>query len=248
MTFQIPILILQRRLKMSILAFILFIAMCLSIGIWLDDLVAVFHEYVDCVSKSTSYGGNSYGEGSFFFLSIGFLKHKILNHMLRLFICLAYMGVLLKIWKRGKTQGDKSFPMHLTSVDWGLFTIMTIFFSYHRIQDGVLFIPFIGVIVLELYQQCIKHGFHCKIAIAKFSVALLILLFWTVPSSIVFSIGSKLGRAFPAGEKVFYYTTDQVGGFSNIFPIMSCIMFFMIVFLLWLEFSQSEVEHNENAC
>ncbi len=248
MTFQIPILVLQRRLKMSILAFLLFIAMCLSIGIWLDDFVTVFREYVGCVSKSTSHGGNSYGESSFFFLSIGFFKQKIVNNLLRLFVCLAYIGVLLKIWKHGKAQGNKYFPMHLTSVDWGLFTIMTIFFSYHRIQDGVLFMPFIGVIVLELYQQCIKHGFQCKITNAKFFVAMLILLFWTVPSSIVFSIGSKLGRAFPAGEKVFFYTTDQVGGFLNIFPIISCMMFFMIVFLLWLEFSQSGVEHNENAC
>ena len=246
MTFQIPILVLQRRLKMSVLAFFLFVVLCLSIGIWLDDLVKVFHEYVECVTKSTSYGGNSYGESSFFFLNIGFIKSNMINRILRIFIYLSYIGVLLKIWKRSKNQGEKSFPMYLTSVDWGLFTVMTIFVSYHRIQDGVLFMPFLGVIVLELFQQCIKHEGEDIKAIIQFSVALLILLFWAVPSSIVFYIGEKLGQVFPAGEKLFFYTTDQLGGYSNIFPIMPCIMFFMIVFLLWLEFSRLEVGHNEN--
>lgn len=238
MTFQIPILVLQRRLKMSVLAFILFVVLCLSIGIWLDDLVTVFHEYVECVTKSTSHGGNSYGEGSFFFLSIGFLKSNMINRILRIFICLAYAGVLLKIWKRNKAQGEKSFPMHLTAVDWGLFTFMTIFFSYHRIQDGVLFMPFLGVIVLELYQSCIKKKeSNYKQSVFQLLLAVLFLLFWTIPSSIIFSIGSKIGNMIPAAEKIVYYPSDEVGGFSNIFPIMPFVMLAIIVYLLWLEFS-----------
>lgn len=244
MTFQIPILVLQRRLKMSILAFLLFIVMCLSIGIWLDDLVGVFREYVGCVSKSTSHGGNSYGDGSFFFLSIGFLKHKIVNHLLRLFVCLAYMGVLLKIWKRGKAQGDKYFPMHLTSVDWGLFTIMTIFFSYHRIQDGILFVPFLGVIVLKLYQSCIIIKDINYKRFFQLIFASLFLMFWVIPSSIVFSLGSKIGNLLPIGEKIVYYSSDDMGGFSNIFPIMPFVMFAMIVYLLWVELSFDNILGN----
>ncbi len=238
MTFQIPILVLQRRLKMSILSFILFVVLCLSIGIWLDDLVTVFHEYVECVVKSTSQGGNSYGEGSFFFLSIGFLKSNIINRILKIFICLAYIGVLLKIWKRNMTKGEKGFPMHLTAVDWGLFTFMTIFFSYHRIQDGVLFMPFLGVIVLELYQYCIKmKDTNHKQGIFQLLLASLFLIFWTTPSSIIFSIGSKIGNMIPVAEKIVHYSTDKVGGFSNIFPIMPFVMLAIIVYLLWLEFS-----------
>ena len=223
---------------MSVLAFILFVVLCLSIGIWLDDLVTVFHEYVECVTKSTSHGGNSYGEGSFFFLSIGFLKSNMINRILRIFICLAYAGVLLKIWKRNKAQGEKSFPMHLTAVDWGLFTFMTIFFSYHRIQDGVLFMPFLGVIVLELYQSCIKKKeINPKQSVFQLLLAVLFLLFWTIPSSIIFSIGSKIGKMIPVVEKIVYYPSDEVGGFSNIFPIMPFVMLAIIVYLLWLEFS-----------
>lgn len=238
MTFQIPILVLQRRLKMSVLAFVLFIVLCLSIGIWLDNLVIVFHEYVECVTKSTSYGGNSYGEGSFFFLSIGFLKSNMINRILRIFICLSYMGVLLKIWKRNKAKGEKGFPMHLTAVDWGLFTFMTIFFSYHRIQDGVLFMPFLGVIVMELYQNCmLKKQFNDRKSVFQLLLAFLFLLFWMVPSSIVFAVGSKIGRMIPAGEKFVYYSTDKLGGFSNIFPIMPFVMLTMIVYCIWLEFS-----------
>ena len=238
MTFQIPILVLQRRLKMSVLAFVLFIVLCLSIGIWLDNLVIVFHEYVECVTKSTSYGGNSYGEGSFFFLSIGFLKSNMINRILRIFICLSYMGVLLKIWKRNKAKGEKGFPMHLTAVDWGLFTFMTIFFSYHRIQDGVLFMPFLGVIVMELYQNCmLKKQFNDRKSVFQLLLAFLFLLFWMVPSSIVFAVGSKIGRMIPAGEKFVYYSTDKLGGFSNIFPIMPFVMLAMVVYCIWLEFS-----------
>ncbi len=238
MTFQIPILIFQRRLRMSVIAFVLFLVMCLSIGIWLDGIMTVFNEYVKIVLESTSSGGNSYGKGSFFFLCIGFFKSEMINRILKIFICLSYIGVLFIIWKRGKAQGEKGFPMRLTSTDWGLFTIMTIFFSYHRIQDGVLFMPFLGVIVMELYQKCkLKKQFNDRKSVLQLLLAFLFLLFWMVPSSIVFSIGSKIGRMIPAGEKFVYYSTDKVGGFSNIFPIMPFVMLAMVIYFIWLEFS-----------
>ncbi len=241
MTFQVPVLVLQRRWKMSILAFLVFVMMCLSIGYWLPDIVSVFKEYIVCVTKSTSAGGNSFGEGAFFFLGTGFFKNGIINRFLQIIVCISYCLVLFKIWKRCNSQSDSFFPSKLTAWEWGLFTAMTVFISYHRIQDGILFMPFLGVVVLDLYKKCINN--IRKINMINLIVSCMMLLFWVAPLSLVLTVCSKIGEIFPSGEKIFYYTKDEVGGFSHMFPLLPCIMLAMICLMLWLEFSQTiEVE------
>ncbi len=243
MTLQVPVLVLQRRWKMSILAFLVFVMMCLSIGYWLPDIVTVFKEYIVCVTKSTTDGGNSFGEGSFFFLCTGFFKKSIINRFLQIIICLSYCLVLFKLWKRDNSQNDRIFLLKLTAWEWGLFTTMTIFISYHRIQDGILFMPFLGVVVLDLYNKSINNLSKRKINIINFIVAFMMLIFWIAPLSVVLSVCSKIGEIFPSGEKIFYYSTDKSGGFSHMFPLFPFIMLVMIGFMLWLEFSQTiEVE------
>ena len=91
---------------------------------------------------------------------------------------------------------------------------------------------------MELYQNCmLKKQFNDRKSVFQLLLAFLFLLFWMVPSSIVFAVGSKIGRMIPAGEKFVYYSTDKLGGFSNIFPIMPFVMLTMIVYCIWLEFS-----------
>ncbi len=103
--------------------------------------------------------------------------------------------------------------------------------------------PFLGVVVLDLYNKSINNLSKRKINIINFIVAFMMLIFCIAPLSVVLSVCSKIGEIFPSGEKIFYYSTDKSGGFSHMFPLFPFIMLVMIGFMLWLEFSQTiEVE------
>lgn len=235
MTMLAPVLVLQKRWKMSLLAFGLFAIMLLCLGFWVDNVFLVLRDYVTMCAKSTTGGGNSYNVHAFYFLSIGFLKIAPLNSLLKYSLLVMYVCALVRIWRGGDKTGEIGFPGHLTATDWGLLTVITMLVSYHRIQDAILFMPFIGIMFLESFYEALDGRLNSR-AVSRSLVLLALVVFWTLPSSMVFAAGSWIGKRFPGGERYFFYTDDAVGGFYHIFPLMPCVLLAMAVFFFWLEF------------
>ena len=149
MTMEVPILVMQRRWRISILGFLLFVVLVLSVGLWLDGIVPAFREYVQLLLSDAQHGANSYANvNSFAFVHIGFFKSKIVNMLLQIIMIIMYFSVICGIWWNRRALGTKCFDA-LTAAEWALFTTMTLLISYHREYDGVLFMPFLGVVFLE---------------------------------------------------------------------------------------------------
>ena len=72
LTMFVPVILLQKRWKMGILAFGIFIVLVSSIVFWLDGLVTPIVDYVSMIIKDTNSGCNSYSNPNPAFLFIGF--------------------------------------------------------------------------------------------------------------------------------------------------------------------------------
>ena len=238
LTFQVPVLLIQKRFRMAVAGFALFAVLVLSVGLWLDGIISAFVEYVQMLFKDVHSGINSYQNGGDpTFLYVGFFKYGILNNLFRVGILAAYAFALWRIYCRSKKDGAESV-MHLSCAEWGLFTAMTCVFSYHRIHDGVLFMPFLGVLFLE---QC-KQASSCKKV--KSAFLLLFLLFWACPRKIILYFGQMITTFFPEGIPFIRYgSMNYNGGILVSFPIFQCMMLMMLFLLAWIVFS----EHKDSA-
>ena len=233
LTFLVPVLVFQKRLRMSILAFILFCIMVLSVGLWLNGILPTFLEYIRMLIEDTQNGPNSYRNPNCSYLFIGFFKINALNILLKLMTIVLYGVVLLRSWYRGKMSG-KGFPMRLSATTWGLFASMTLFISYHRVQDGILFMPFLGIIFIELLLKIYQNKYN-KRTIIEAVIVFCYIVFWTLPNSLIRYFGAVLGKYVMMGEKLFIYSNYND---DNLFPLLGIVMFSMICFLAWLEFTQ----------
>ncbi|MCR5380239.1 MAG: DUF2029 domain-containing protein [Lentisphaeria bacterium] len=232
LTLQVPVLLLQKRWKMGVVAFVLFALMVLSVGLWLDGPISALLEYVRMVMEDTHDGSNSYAKASgFSMINIGFIKFDIINKLMLLTTAGMYC---LALWRIKCRHGQGGwFPMHLGSASWGLFTIITMMVSYHRVYDGVLFMPFLGVIFLEEWQALCKHEQTCRLmSILKTACLLMLLLFWAIPQSLVFSVESWIGKHIPMGEKIFYYTKFEHN--TMMFPLVNLVVITMFCLFYWI--------------
>lgn len=228
MTFLAPVLIVQKRLKISILGFIFFIVMVLSVGFWLNGPILSFIDYLKMVSFDIKYGANSYENNAYEYICLGFFKIQIINKILKILILISYCWIL---YKKFINNNDKKSIFHLTAVECCLFSSMTLCISYHRLHDGILFLPFLAVIVLDSYYHMSKKNIYSVlIMIVSFSF----FMFWCIPYNITKLIAIKIGALYPSGANFLYYAKGDIG----LFPLLPMTMFFMICFLLLLETSQ----------
>lgn len=234
LTFLAPVLIVQKRLKMSVLAFILFGCMVLAVGFWLNGPIPSLMDYIRLLIDDTKNGFNSYENANFEYLFIGFFRSKILNLSLKCLMVLLYFITLFRIWKN--RSGDAETFKFLSATEWCLFSAMTLCVSYHRKQDGLIFLPFLGVIVLKIFYEMSSVKVE---EIIKLIIGFSFLVFWTIPTTIIVRIASWIGKFFPYGKSIFYYSMN-LGG--NLFPILQSIMILTICYLCWLEFFQPQNE------
>ena len=192
MTFLAPVLLLQKRFKVSVLSFILFMAMVLSVGFWLNGPISSLLDYAKLLVNDTNQGFNSYRQGNFDFLYIGFFKHNLLNILLKFIVVITYCLVLYKIWQNSEKDGNHNIP-RLTSVEWCLFSLMTLFISYHRKQDGILFLPFLGVVTLHSFYELLHKNTYL---IIKTIICFSLLLFWAFPTRLMKKLISQLAKMY----------------------------------------------------
>lgn len=234
MTLQVPVLLLQKRWKMGIIAFVLFIIMVLSVGLWLDGVIPALKEYIQMVMEDTQSGANSYAKASAFsMINIGFFKIKAINVLMRLAVVGMYCVALWRI--KGRQEHGEFFPMRLESAEWGLLVIMTMLVSYHRVYDGVMFMPYLGIVFLEEYRNCCKCNKKVTgswVLLFKTACLLALLLFWAVPQSVVFSLESWIGRHFAIGEKIFYYMKFE--HYTMMFPLVNLVVIAMFCLFCWI--------------
>jgi hypothetical protein len=228
LTFLVPVLIVQKRLKMSVLAFIFFCCMLLAVGFWLNGPIPSLIDYIRLLIDDTKNGYNSYENANFEYLFIGFFRNEILNLSLKCIMIFLYFITLFRVWK--KRSGDSEAFKFLSATEWCLFSAMTLCISYHRKQDGLIFLPFLGVIVLKIFYE--MSSIKVK-EIIKLIIGFSFMLFWTVPTMIIVRVASWIGKFFPYGKTIFYYSTNFGG---ELFPILQSVMILMICYLCWLEF------------
>lgn len=225
MTFLVPVLLLQKRFKVSALSFILFMAMVLSVGFWLNGPISSLFDYVKLLVEDTNQGFNSYEQGNYEFLYIGFFKHNILNVLFKIVVVIVYCLILYKIWLNFQKYHN---VCRLTAVEWCLFSLMTLFISYHRKQDGILFLPFLGAVALNSFYELLHKNTY---SIIKTIICFSFLLFWAFPSKLMEIIASWIGTNFPIGEHLFTYSYKNM----KVFPLFQTTMLIMICFFLFLE-------------
>lgn len=247
LTFQVPLLLLQKRFLLAILGFVLFAVLVLSVGFWLNGIIPAFTEYLYMLADDIQHGSsNTYQHGTDpTFIHIGFFTSDILNFLLKIGVIAAYFFALWKIYCRGRKSKSSEPVLRLKCEEWGLFTVMTCIISYHRLHDGVIFMPFLGVLFLE---QC-NQAFSCSCrssALSKVKAAFLLffLLFWACPRKIIFRIAGIIATSFPTGTEFFRYGSEkQDGGMLLVtFPLLQCIIILMLVFLSWLVFSNHQTD------
>ena len=236
MTFLAPVLIFQKRLKICFLGFILFMAMVLSVGFWLKGPIPSFVDYLKLVSIDVLHGANSYENHSYDYICLGFFKIQIINTILKILIVISYFWILYKKFINNK---DKNSKLHFTALECCLFSSMTLCISYHRLHDGILFLPFLAVIVLDSYYRMSKKNLY---SILTMIVSFSFFMFWCVPYNVTKSIAQKIGALYPSGANFLYYAKDDIG----IFPLLPIAMFFMICFLLLLEKTQKSNAKKDN--
>ena len=228
----------QKRFRMAIMGFVLFAVLVLSVGLWLDGIIPAFAEYVHMLLNDVQHGFNSYAKGGEpTFIYIGFFKSDIFNFLFKAGIIAAYVFALWKIYCRSRGSKSPESVLHLSCAEWGLFSVMTCIISYHRLHDGVLFMPFLGVLFLE---QCKQASSLSKV---KAALLLFFLLFWACPRKFILRMGGIIATNFPAGTEVFRYgSMKQDGRMLVAFPLFQCIMILMLVFLMWLVFSEYQTK------
>lgn len=238
LTFQVPLLLLQKRFRLAITGFVLFAILVLSVGLWLDGIIPAFVEYVRMLLDDVQHGYNSYSKGGEpTFLYIGFFKFSILNFLFKAGIVAVYAFVLWKVYCRDKENKSSEYALHLSCAEWALFTVMTCLISYHRLHDGVIFMPFLGVLFLQQYKQ---NSSSDRI---KSVLLLLFLLFWACPRKIILHIGEMIATNFPAGTKLVWYGSMKIeGGRLVSFPIYQCVILLMLILLSWIVFSDHQTK------
>lgn len=246
LTFQAPLLLLQKRFRLAFLGFALFAVLVLSVGFWLDGIISAFTEYLYMLLDDIQHGSsNSYQHGTDpTFIHIGFFTSDILNFLLKAGVIAAYVFALWKIYCRGRENKSSEPVLHLTCAEWGLFSVMTCIISYHRLHDGVIFMPFLGVLFLEQSKQAFSGSCRSS-ALSKVKAALLLffLLFWACPRKIIFRIAEIIATKFPTGTEFFRYGSEkQDGGMLVTFPLLQCMIILMLLLLSWLVFSSHQTK------
>ncbi len=229
MTLQVPVLLLQKRLKMGILSFLLFIFLILAVGFWLDGVISSFLEYVHMVLESTRTGLNSYHNISYNLVSSGFCKNVLFNNLTKWGSVILYL-IVLKYMIVEVMDNKNDNMLNLSASEWAFFTIMTMFVTYHRVYDCIIFIPFLGIVCLEKFVDIVeKYSFKKVIPL---SCLLILLLFWNIPESFLFRWESWLGKSFPVIESYFY--CSEYGKNVKMFPLLPFVMMFMVLFFFVL--------------
>ncbi|MBR5078584.1 MAG: DUF2029 domain-containing protein [Victivallales bacterium] len=229
MTFLAPVLIFQKRLKMSILGFIFFMVMVLSVGFWLNGPIPSFVDYIKLILYDIKHGANSYENNAYEYICLGFFKIPIMNTILKILVLISYGWILYKKFFNNK---DKKSIFHLTAIECCLFSSMTLCISYHRLHDGILFLPFLAIIVLDsFYRMSIKNIYSVLTAIVSFSF----FMFWCIPYNVSKKIAEKIGALYPSGADYLYYAKGDI----KMFPLLPIILLMMICFLFLLEKTQT---------
>ena len=236
MTFLAPVLIFQRRLKMSILGFVFFMAMVLIVGFWLRGPILSFIDYLKMVSYDIKHGANSYENNAYEYICLGFFKLPIINTILKILILISYCWILFKKFINNK---DKNTIFRLTAVECCLFSSMTLCISYHRLHDGILFLPFLAVIVLDSYYHMSKKNIY---SVLTMIVSFSFFLFWCIPYNVSKLIAERIGALYPSGEKFLYYAKGDI----KMFPLLPMAMIIMVCFLLLLENTQKSNDMKVN--
>ena len=230
LTMQAPVLIVQKRIRLCFFSFLLFLSLVLVVGLWLDGIIPAFKEYIDLLARDMSRGANSYANAnSFSFIHVGFFKYDYLNVLLKISLVVLYLLSLLRIYIRQKNETVSASCVQgqaLSAVEWGAFTSMTLVITYHRAYDGVLFLPFAGLVFVELLSKLRNQlklrvfDYFCMLSLAG------ILLFWAMPQSFVFAFEAWFGKLFPFGRALFLYSSYPVKRYTTMFPFSKLTMLF----------------------
>ena len=123
----------------------------------------------------------------------------------------------------------------VTALEWGFFTCLTMTVSYHRAYDCILFVPFLGVIFLEMMKKVHQEADFKTFNLFWVLGCASVLLFWMTPFRIVYIAETWLATVFPGGEAFFLY----VNGNTRMFPITKLVMIGTTVFLFAMELFHS---------
>ena len=244
LTMQAPVLLIQKRWRLCVFSFLLFLSMALVTGFWLDGVIPSIRDYLHLLIENTMRGANSYhNANSLFFVHIGFFTSKTANTLAKVILLVLYGVTLRIIHLRGKkdanagTDGDGT--PGVTALEWGAFAALTMAISYHRVYDAVLIVPFLGVVLLEtlkrVYLEDDSRTFNLFWVLGIAGVFFL----WTFPLRLFYEIGSWIGCNIPAGQAVFVYSNNPMKEHSAMFPICSLGMLATACFLFAMEMFHS---------
>ena len=128
---------------------------------------------------------------------------------------------------------------HFTAVEYCLLSSMTLCISYHRLHDGILFLPFLAVIVLDSYYHMSKKNIYSVLTMIGSSS---FFIFWCIPYNVTKLVAKKIGALYPSGDNFLYYAKGDI----KMFPLLPIVMLFMICFLFLLDKSQKPDGKNAN--
>lgn len=240
LTMLVPVLIFQKRWRVSILSMIVFLAMVLSVGLWLNGIIPALIDYINLVITETQKGYNSHsGKISLSLVDIGFFRYQFLNTIIKVSLLVLYFLTLRKIWRRGRKESDADnargfwvFPERLTAIEWASFTMLTMVISYHRNYDCLLFLPFVGVVFIEVLNQAYDQSKFKGVNLVYLIGLAAILLYWSAPQSSVYKLEYVMGSLFPLGRKLVYYTCYQPLQIYDVsFPFTKIFMMISVFFL-----------------
>ena len=222
LTMQAPVLLIQKRWRLGVMGFCLFAVMVLSVGLWLDGIIPTLRDYILLLANDISRGANSYSNmNSFQFVHVGFFRCDLVNKLMKVLMLALYAAVLVRIVLRIRKKGTPAAAERLTAVEWGAFTMTTMAISYHRAYDGVLFLPFLGVMAVDAFGRLHDRQRSSGMRLVCALLLLAALIFWAVPQGLVFSLENDLGTALPMGEKLFLYA--HAGPKRNLFPLYKIV-------------------------
>lgn len=253
LTMQMPVLLIQKRWRLCVFSFLLFLFMVLVVGFWLDGIIPAIRDYVVLVFQDIKNGTNSYSnKNSQFFVHVGFFRYGPVNTIIKVFLLALYAMSLRIIYLRGK-KAKNADPAGggmpgVTALEWGAFTALTMAISYHRSYDGILFVPFLGVVFLEMLKNASRKADFKTFDLFCILGAAGLLLFWAMPLKTVYAMEYMLGDLFPGGQAVFLCPKNRQG---IRFPLSKFVMIGTTVFLFALEllhssdFSTGTLSQNE---
>ncbi|MDD4817825.1 MAG: glycosyltransferase family 87 protein [Victivallaceae bacterium] len=237
LTIIVPILLLQKRWLMGAAALVLFMILVLLPGLWLDGIFATFADYVTMVLNDCKNGANSYHTGlSYSLLNFGFIRCEWFNLLVRALAVSAGGWILWRSRVRLTAQDRGFVPTELKIEEWAYLLSLTLWVSYHRTHDGVIFLPFLGAILLQSLRELHAVAYSSRRIKCNIVISSGLLLFWMIPSSVLYSLSSQFGKAYPALENWVYYGALQ--SYSMIFPFEKIIFTLMMVYFAYLALSR----------